>query len=271
MRMYVLNLGSMFLDENFMVANINAATRKNPHAPNNWGEIPVQACLVDTGDGYVLYDTGNHEPRVAPPADADVGVAFVYKPEQLLPERLKQLRIDPAEVKTVVVSHLHSDHAGYLYLFKNAEIIVSDYEFSEVMKRYGQRKLTGPYMYRDIDAFLEARLDNWRLIPADVREYKVCDGITVLHLGPGHTYGMLGMMVELPKSGNYLLCADALYRPENLRPPIRMPTLLVDSINYIKSVEFIAQYAKDHNAQILFGHDIRQFFALTHSDKGFYE
>jgi glyoxylase-like metal-dependent hydrolase (beta-lactamase superfamily II) len=168
------------------------------------------------------------------------------------------------------MSHLHTDHAGYLHLFDKAEIIVNDAEFAQSMKLYGQRKLIGPYMHSDFDTFLKARL-NWKLIESHVPEYPVCKGVTAVPFGPGHTFGMMGMLAELPNSGRFFMCSDALYRSENLGPPARLPSLIYDSVGYFQTAEFISQYAKAHGAKILFGHDKAQFASLKKSTEGYYD
>lgn len=269
MKLYVLDGGCMYLDESALVAGIHGGSSGNPNPPAQWVDIPVNSFLVETDDGYLMYDTGCNVAE-APPPGADVPSPYVYAPGQTTPERLDQLGVRPEEVKYVIMSHLHCDHAGYLHLFKNAEVFVSDVEFTQAMRLYGLHELGGPYKYGDFDAFLGAQL-NWHLVPADMRECPVCKGVTAVYYGPGHAFGMMGMLVELPKSGNFLMCADALYRSDNLGPPVRIPGLIYDSIGYVESANFIARYAKDHDAKILFGHDKAQFATLTTSEKGFYD
>jgi glyoxylase-like metal-dependent hydrolase (beta-lactamase superfamily II) len=270
MKMWILHNGSMFLDESSLVAGINNASVLNQNPTARWVEIPVMSCLISLdGGGYALFDTGCNAIHAAVPG-VDMPSPFVYRDEQLLPARLSQLGVSPDEVKYVVISHLHSDHAGYLYLFKNAEIILSDAEFTQSLRLYGLRGFgEGPYKSEDFESFLSAKLD-WRLIPDGVREYPVAPGLTAVNFGPGHTFGMTGLLVELPESGNFLLCADALYRSENLGPPIRVPGLIYDSIGYEKSARFIADYATSKGARIVFGHDMRQFGGLVTSEDGWY-
>ncbi|MDR0469290.1 MAG: N-acyl homoserine lactonase family protein [Peptococcaceae bacterium] len=266
MKLYVLDCGSLYIDEGVLVAGIHGATKQNPNPPAQYVEIPVPSYLVETKDGYVLYDTAFHAPREG----GGNLTSYTFKPEQLLPELLKSLHVDPGDVKYVIQSHLHSDHVGYLYLFTNAEIFVSDNEFTQAMRLYGLHRMPGPHVYADFDDFIKAKL-NWNLIPAEVREVKICEGVTAVHFGPGHSFGVTGMLVELPESGNFLMCSDALYREENFGPPVRLPILIYDSINFIKTAEFIRQYAKEHDAKILFGHDMKQFSTLTKSTDGYYK
>ena len=70
---------------------------------------------------------------------------------------------------------------------------------------------------------------------------------------------MLGLLVEL-ESGNYLLAADAIYSRAHY-----------EQKGYFAAMEFLRQYAEEHHAQILFGHDMKQFQSLKKSTEGFYQ
>jgi glyoxylase-like metal-dependent hydrolase (beta-lactamase superfamily II) len=271
MKMHILDLGRMYVDESAFVAGIRGGTLRDPNPVARWIEFPVTATLVETGDGYVLYDTGCNIRESVIPDDEDTPSPFVSGEDVILPTRLKDMGVDPSEVKRVVLSHLHCDHAGYLYLFKNAEIIVAENEFANAMKVYGLRGFgPGPYKYADFNEFLAAGL-NWRLLPDDFKEYDVADGVKAVTFGSGHTFSMTGFFVSLPKSGNFLFSADALYCSKNLGPPVRIPGLIFDSVGYVKSANFIAEYAKKHDAKIIFGHDLEQFMTLKRAPEACYE
>ncbi|MDR3295786.1 MAG: N-acyl homoserine lactonase family protein [Clostridiales Family XIII bacterium] len=262
MKLYVLDLGKMYLDESALVAGIHGGSLRNQNPAAQWVDIPVQAALVETAGGLVLYDTGCNLREAFTPDGEDTPSPFEGTEEMLVTAQLKRLGFTPDDVKYVVMSHLHCDHAGYLYLFRNAEIIAADKEFSQAMRLYGLRGFgPGPYKYADFDAFLKENL-RWRLIPDDVREHEILPGVTAVNFGTGHTFALTGLCVELADAGNFLFTADALYRSENLGPPIRIPGLIFDSAAYVKSAEFIAAYAKAKNATILFGHDKHQFATL---------
>jgi glyoxylase-like metal-dependent hydrolase (beta-lactamase superfamily II) len=265
MKMYVFDLGKMYLDESALVAGIHGGSLRNKNPVAQWVDIPVQAALVDYGDGYILYDTGCNIRESLIPDNEDTPSPFEGREDRLIEAQLTALGIKPGEIKYVVMSHLHCDHAGYLYLFKNAQIITADKEFSQSMRLYGLRGFgPGPYKYADFDAFLKAEL-NWTLIPEGQVEYDIVPGVKAVNYGTGHTFSLTGLYVELPKSGNFLFTADALYRSENLGPPVRIPGLIFDSLSYVKSAELIAKYAAEHKAQIIFGHDKRQFATLKTS------
>ncbi|MDR1028697.1 MAG: N-acyl homoserine lactonase family protein [Clostridiales Family XIII bacterium] len=271
MKMHILDLGRMYVDEASFVAGIHNGTLRNQNPVAQWIEFPVTGTLVDYGDGYVLFDTGCNMRESVIPDDEDTPSPFVSTEDDILPAQLKKLGIDPSEVKYVVLSHMHCDHVGYLYLFKNAEIIVAEEEFANSMKLYGLRGFgPGPYKNGDFNEFLAAEL-NWRLLPEDFKEYEIVPGVKAVTFGSGHTYSMTGLFVSLPNSGNFLFSADALYCSLNLGPPVRIPGLIFDSLGYVKSANFIAEYAKKTDAKIIFGHDIKQFLTLKRAPAEYYD
>jgi glyoxylase-like metal-dependent hydrolase (beta-lactamase superfamily II) len=260
MKLRLIDCGAMYVDESSLVAGIHNATFRNRNPQAQWVRIPVAAYLIESASGLILYDAGCHEREGTVPDGEDTPSPYVFEPEQLLPERLRQLGAAPEDVSAVVVSHLHCDHAGYLHMFRNAKVYVSDLEFTNAMRLYGLRGFgAGPYKTEDFDAFLKAKL-NWRLVSEPERE--VCPGVTAVNFGSGHAFGMLGLLAELPGSGSFLLCSDALYRSENLGPPIKLPGLVYDSLGYTRTAEFISQYAVRRNARLVFGHDLEQFAQL---------
>jgi glyoxylase-like metal-dependent hydrolase (beta-lactamase superfamily II) len=269
--MYVIDCGCMYLDKSLIVSGIHLATSKNRHPEAEWTDIPVGVFLIDHPDGKILFDTGcNGVAQSKIPPEAVQVSPYVFEEEQLLPERLRQMHIKPEEIRHVVMSHLHCDHAGNLSLFKNANIYVSDTEFTQSVKLYALKERYSAYMFSDFDAFLGAGLA-WRLLENDGKEYALAEGVTIVNFGSGHSFGMLGLLVELPKSGNFLLVSDALYTKENAGPPIRLPGILYDSVGYVSTVKFIRKYAAEHTAQIIYGHNKEQFAGMTKSTDGYYD
>ena len=126
-----------------------------------------------------------------------------------MPERLAELGIRPEEISAVVLSHLHLDHAGGAHFFPQAKIYVQQEELEHVMADQKNGTLSVFHQKCDLDNWAQVHLQ-WVPVPAGVREVPLCPGVTIVNLGPGHSYGMLGMLVEL-ESGNYLLTADAIY------------------------------------------------------------
>ncbi len=273
-KLYVLDTGRMRMDKGFMVAMHNPASVLNPNPPAEFIEFPVYAVLIDHPEGKILFDTGCNPEGMGDNGRWPQGVQQLFPlamPEECyLINRLEQLRVRPEEIKYVVASHLHLDHAGCLEMFTNATIIVHETELANTMKSYAINKDMGAYVWADIDAWVKTGL-NWSPIRAKDEEVPLVDGIKILNFGAGHAWGMLGLHVSLPGTGGIILASDAVYSAENYGPPIRIPGIINDSIGFVNTVERIKEYAARTNSQVWFGHDNAQFKSFIKSTEGFYE
>lgn len=273
-KLYVLDTGRMKMDKNFMVAMHNPATVDNPEQPAEFIEFPVYAVLIDHPEGKILFDTGCNPESVGENGrwpEATQKMLPLFQDESCyLINRLEQLKVRPEDIKYVVASHLHLDHAGCLELFTNATIIVHDTELANTMKQYAMTKEMGAYIWADIDQWIKNDL-RWKTILPNEDEIELAKGIKILNFGSGHAWGMLGLHVELPGTGGIILASDAVYSEENYGPPTKIPGIIYDSIGYLNAVDKIKKYAERTNSQVWFGHDTKQFKSFIKSTEGFYE
>ena len=234
-----------------------------PIDPSDVVPIPIMTFLIDHPDGFVLYDTGwsklERSPRTWPITD-----------EAMVLNRLGKLGVRPRDIKYVICSHLHIDHAGGLEDFTDSEIIVSDIELTSVAKLHFLDQITPPYVKPDVDAWVRAGL-KWRLIGDEGKIVKFMNGVHLLSFGSGHAFGMLGLLLELPKTGNVIITSDAIYCKENIGPPVRLPGVISDPEGYKKTLNRILQIAEEYKSELWFGHDMEQFNKLVKSDDGYYE
>ena len=82
------------------------------------GRTDVGAWIIETSDGLVLIDT------LYTPEDA----------EKIIDGGLRQLGLDPADLKVVFVTHFHGDHAGGAPYFqeKGARVMLSETDWSQL-------------------------------------------------------------------------------------------------------------------------------------------
>src|SRR3954451_14314255 len=150
---------------------------------SRWLTMPIPAFLVEHPEqGPVLIDTA-FDPVVATDRKQSFGRigAAMFTPENVDPvsSQLRARGIDPADVRTVVMTHLHFDHASGIGQFPNAEFIVERREKAAV-----KGGLLKGYVPSHLDA-----TSNWREIDV-AGEYDVLgDGSLRLHFTPGHTDG----------------------------------------------------------------------------------
>jgi N-acyl homoserine lactone hydrolase len=274
LRMYVLDLGRMRMDKALLIANWRLASRSNPNPPAEFIEFPISAYLIDHPDGRVLYDTGCHPQAMGPEGRWSQSYQEYYPyaggEECQLPRRLDQLGIGPDDIRHVVLSHLHSDHAGCVELFGKSQLIVHEDEMSGALRRYEAKDKSSGYCWADIDHWTRADL-HWRQVACTDNDLALNERVTVLNWGSGHAYGMLGLEVRLTGEGNMILASDAIYCAENYGPPMRPAGVVYDSLGYARTVERVRQRAQATHAQVWFGHDAVQFATLRTSTEGWYE
>ena len=95
-------------------------------------------------------------------------------------------------------------------------------------------------------------------------------GVTVLNLGAGHARGVLGLMVELKKTGTVIVTSDAVYCSDNYDRE-QAPGVIYDTLGWQRSLRRIKYIAKKKKAQVWFGHDRRQFDQLKLAPEFYYE
>ncbi|MFM1650935.1 N-acyl homoserine lactonase family protein [Brevibacillus sp. B_LB10_24] len=273
-KLYVLDTGRMKMDKGFMVAMHKPASVLDPNTPAEFVEFPVYAVLIDHPEGKILFDTGCNPEGMGEQGRWPQGVQQLFpyyaSEECYLINRLEQLRVRPEDIRYVVASHLHLDHAGCLEMFTNATIIVHETELANTMKTYAINKDMGAYVWADIDAWVKNGL-NWHPIKPGEDEVPLADGVKILNFGAGHAWGLLGLHVQLPGAGGIILASDAVYSAQNYGPPVKIPGIIYDSIGFVNTVERIKAYAARTNSQVWFGHDGEQFQQFIKSTEGYYE
>jgi N-acyl homoserine lactone hydrolase len=133
--------------------------------------------LVRLSGRNLLFDTG----------------PYAYRP--ILQGRLKKLGVDPGEIDTVVLSHVHWDTAANADLFPNAEIVLHEKELAYAETPEAHDAETPGYIGR--------ALRRLKLRPV-AGEQDIAPGVHLVEL-PGHSPGSIGAVV-----GNALLAGDAV-------------------------------------------------------------
>jgi N-acyl homoserine lactone hydrolase len=98
--------------------------------------LPIYAWVIEHPQGVILVDTGEtaqsarpgYFPRWRPYFILAVRT-HVHAEEEIGPQ-LSTLGISPTDVRTVVLTHLHTDHAGGLRYFPKSEILVARGEYN---------------------------------------------------------------------------------------------------------------------------------------------
>ncbi|WEV53914.1 MBL fold metallo-hydrolase [Leuconostocaceae bacterium ESL0723] len=227
-------------------------------------KIPALAFLLWHDDyGYILFDTGYSRQffeasRAFPQHFYRWGTPVSTKPEQAVLKQLNQHDISLADVKMVILSHLHADHVGGLGPLMDQELVghLSEYEFVQSLAGFNQ--VRHGYL-KDLIEPLDGRFQE-----IDDRSGQVPfeeGGLTVVDL-PGHSQGMFGLAFVDQRTGKpTLLGADASWTQEAIDDPadgpIRAAGIIMHSWDdYLASMEKLRQYRKD-GYDIILSHEKR--------------
>lgn len=190
-------------------------------------------------EGWILFDTGyaQHvldEARRLPealypwviPFSVPIGAA----------DQLRARGIDPADVRHVVISHLHPDHIGGLKDFPNATLHCPRAAWDVNAPATGAARMRLAFMPGLLPADFHERvhwidgLGGTGRGPFRGTGDLFGDGSIRLVELPGHAAGQIGAFVEVG-GRRALLCADAAWMTrgiERLAPPSRITWLIVD-------------------------------------------
>jgi N-acyl homoserine lactone hydrolase len=183
----------------------------------DWTEpLPIYAFAIEHPEGVIVVDTGEtaraSEPGYFPRWQPffRFAVREQVRPEQEIGPQLERLGILPAEVRLVVMTHLHTDHAGGLHHFPSNEILVSRTELAYAAGLRG--RVRGYPNKRWPDWFHPTLLDlppvRFGPFPASMPITEAGD-VTLVPVS-GHSPGQLAVVVE---EGDHtvLLAGDSSY------------------------------------------------------------
>lgn len=272
MRAYILDYGRMKLDKNNILAGSVHAGVENPHRPCELLEIPMWGCLIDTPAGYVLFDLGVYpdcmDEEKGWPEIARLMYSCTGVKEGWVVNRLQELGIKPDDIKCLVLSHMHLDHAGSVEHFPNAQIYVHQKEFDTCLRDYALKRF-GNTSLDDVGRWINGKF-NWNLLTDEDEEYDLAEGCKIINLGQGHCPGLLALMISLPNTGNILLPSDAFHTKANY-DLMKTPGLIYDSMGWMATARKVRRLEKKYNAKIWFAHDMEQFKTLKKSTEGYYD
>jgi len=108
------------------------------------GWLPIYAWAIEHEEGVIVVDTGDtsrvHERGYFPSWHPFYRRATMFSvhPDEEIGPRLKELGITPRDVSQVVLTHLHTDHAGGLVHFTASKCWVSENEYKRASGMGGQ-------------------------------------------------------------------------------------------------------------------------------------
>jgi N-acyl homoserine lactone hydrolase len=232
---------------------------------SKWIHVPVPVFLVEHPTaGRILIDTGFHA-SVQDKARSSLGrrQSWVLPAREAkgesAPEHLLRLGIQPGDVSTIVMTHLHNDHASGAIQFPDATFVVDTAEWNAACKGgfaegYRHAHFDQPFDWRTVDyeqakpyATFKRTLDLFG------------DGSVRLLSTPGHTVGHQSILLRL-EGRELLLTADAAYTRRAIDEDILPIFIFGGEDRYRASLSAIRGYAEQTpSAVAICGHDAERW------------
>jgi N-acyl homoserine lactone hydrolase len=284
MKLYVLNGGRMWTERGFLS---HFGTQADTGKEYYTGSYCVRNCqyFIDHPKAKIVFDLGFTYELFStlvgfPHRKGELGTHCIQEPHETPIAQLAQIGVKPEDVDYVIISHLMSEHAGYLPEFAGtkAKIIVQEDE-TDYATRIGTPPRPGDepaveqfhsWMY--VRKYFEVPGLNYLRIKGD---YELCGkDVELLHL-PGHTPGFQNVMVRLPKSGPIFLSAcetRGMYYdiPINGYAPGIPHAFTWSAAGELHSFKRVRDLVEKEEGQIFFGHDNDQWLTLKQAPE-YYE
>ncbi len=231
---------------------------------DDWPEIPVQSFLVEhPGAGLVLIDTGFHAAVAVDPRQGMGRLGgLIFKDlrmdtDQAVPGQLRERGFDPDSIGTVVLTHLHADHASGIAQFPDATFVVSSAEWTAA----AEGGATDGYIKRQFDHAFDYRLLDFESDAADSfasfgRSLDLFgDGSVRIVFTPGHTAGHCSVILRLAER-DVLLTADAAYSRRTI-DETALPYKMDDEHRFRRSLREVQLYIEQNpDTLVITGHDM---------------
>lgn len=207
-------------------------------------EIAYRIWLLRSSQGMVLVDTG-------PPVQE--GQRRGIKGLRDVGEALSAHGVDPASIRTVILTHLHWDHAANADRFPNATFHVQRDEIEFFRSR--RREHPSINRFYSHHAVLNDLIASDRAVALD-GDCEIVPGIRVLRVG-GHTPGSQMVAVDT-EEGLVVLTGDAVPLNRNLLDNIPSGIVTdtmqaIDALERVRSLNPVAVYT---------GHDLEACLRL---------
>ena len=232
-------------------------------------KIPLIAFLVEHPTaGAILVDTGLH-PSVAVDRKQNLGWvlgtfvarSWEMEPSQAVPDQLRAAGLEPSDVRLVVMTHLHLDHASGMVQFPDATFVMTKQEWDvaneprSLFKGYVQSHFDHAFDYRLID-FDREEVGSFASF---ARAFDLLgDGSIHVAFTPGHTLGHMSVVLRTGER-EVLVAGDAAYTRHAVETGHK-PYLMQDEHLFGRSLREVQRYVEQTPSAIVIpGHEMEPF------------
>jgi N-acyl homoserine lactone hydrolase len=225
-----------------------------------WTEpLPIYAWVIEHPEGIIVIDTGETARAAKPgyfPGWHPLFRLCVHEwvqPEDEIGPQLRTRGISPDDVRWVIMTHLHTDHAGGLSHFPKAEILVTRKEFQSTRGIGGQ--IAG-YLPQHWPNWFEPHLVDFQAHPGDIFPEQLTltqAGDVILVSTPGHSAGHMSVILQ-EEEQSIFFAGDTSYTQNFLLESKIDGVTLNDQISR-QTIQRIQAYAEQTPTVYLPSHD----------------
>src|SRR5712691_6149988 len=195
-----LSLIDIELDSSFLVLGCNMGVRLR---------VRTHGYLILGGDAPILVDTGASSPEIM----HRLGMEGWISEEQKLENQLGKYELGLEDVRWILHTHLHIDHAGQDDRFPSSTtVVINRRELEHSVSGLMGEQYPGEYVKHLVDRLhtpgalrlLDLELSG----PEEIAPGVVCE------VAGGHTEGSMNVLVETAE-GTACICGDVLYDIQN--------------------------------------------------------
>lgn len=251
MKAFLLYLGYFESASNYTVFDDTFASVANPHAQHRMMKTCCYTVLIQHPEaGWMMFDTGipDHCNQLWEPHLLS-SIVVHQTAETSMRNQLALVGLKPEDIKHVIVSHLHVDHAGNNPLFaQTADFYVAKEEAAHAFRTVMASPDPASHgFYRKDEVLTPVKQMHY----VD-RDEELFPDVEVILL-PGHTPAVLGLVLHL-EGGTYIFPSDAVNVQRNYEG--HLPGGLYDSLGYVESLRKIRALEKKYSAKVMFSHDM---------------
>lgn len=207
--------------------------------------------------GYILFDTGygSHFYKASKnfPYSIYAKVTPVFIDEENSAKQIiEKLGIKADAISYIIISHFHADHIGGLRDFNKAKFICLEEAYKDIENKRGFSALKRgflPYLLPDDFnkrlLFLNNKIKSDKYKPFNFYYDIFEDGSILAFDLSGHAKGQIGILIK-----DKFFIADACWYSnsykKNLPPPLWVRLLLGNNKEYLKTLNKLHQFYKDH-------------------------